>query len=155
MNDGSPAGRLLGIGTVAVAGAPMEIREDVAVHVDTGLDGDCRGRSRRRKVTLLARESWTTACSELGVDLPWKLRRANLYVEGVDLRETTGRRIRIGDVVLEVTGETTPCGNMDDQHMGLRAALKPDWRGGVTAIVITPGVIRAGDVVRWEAVLDE
>jgi MOSC domain-containing protein YiiM/(2Fe-2S) ferredoxin len=144
------SGRLLAIGTVAVPGAPMEMRESVAVSVDTGLDGDGRGRSRRRKVTLLARESWTAVCAELGVNLPWKLRRANLYVEGVELKETTGGRIRIGDVVLEVTGETEPCGNMDDQHMGLRAALKPDWRGGVTAIVITPGVIKVGDAIDWQ-----
>ncbi len=151
MADHARTGRLLGIGTVASPGAPMVTHTEIAVEQATGLPGDCRGRSRRRKVTVLSRESWAAACAQLGADLPWMTRRANLFIEGPDLRDSKGRHLRIGSVILEITGETRPCSNMDDQHTGLREALIPDWRGGVTAIIVAPGTIGIGDDVRLEA----
>jgi MOSC domain-containing protein YiiM len=51
-------------------------------------------------------------------------------------------------VRLEVTAQTTPCARMDETWPGLRRALAPDWRGGVTARVITGGAIALGDPVR-------
>jgi MOSC domain-containing protein YiiM len=98
-----------------------------------------------RQVTVLFRESWDAACRELGVALPWPTRRANLFVEGME----TPRRgqFRVGEVVLEVTCETAPCQVMEAAHWGLRAALKPDWRGGVCCRVVTAGNVRISDAV--------
>jgi MOSC domain-containing protein YiiM len=39
---------------------------------------------------------------------------------------------------------------MDELAPGLRAALTPDWRGGVTGRVIADGTIAVGDEVRIE-----
>jgi MOSC domain-containing protein YiiM len=58
-----------------------------------------------------------------------------------------GAKLVIGDLVLEVTQETQPCHLMDEAHFGLRAALKPDWRGGVCCRVVEGGTIRIGDRV--------
>jgi MOSC domain-containing protein YiiM len=58
-----------------------------------------------------------------------------------------GARIKIGDVVLEVTEENPPCNVMDRQSQGLRAALQPDWRAGVACNVLTPGTVALGDRV--------
>lgn len=90
-----------------------------------GIVGDARGRKRGRQVTIVFRESWDDACRELGADVPWTARRANLLVEGVPVPRPP-QRVRIGDAVLEVTQETDPCSLMDRQHQGLRAALKPE-----------------------------
>ena len=75
----------------------------------------------------------------------WTARRANLLVEGLDLLEATGAQLRVGGAVLEVTGETKPCGRMDQEAAGLRNTLVPGWRGGVTCRVLTGGLIRVGD----------
>jgi len=56
----------------------------------------------------------------------------------------------IGSLVLEVTQETQPCQVMEAAHRGLRAALTPDWRGGVCCRVIQSGTIRVGDRVDVE-----
>lgn len=139
-------GRLKAIGRHAVRGGAMETVETAAVSVEEGVQGNVRT-SRRRKVSVLSAEAWEAACAELGVDLPWTLRRANLLVEGLDLPREPGARLRIGDVVLEVTQETDPCAVMDAQHPGLKAALTPDWRGGVSCRVVEGGQVTVGDAV--------
>jgi MOSC domain-containing protein YiiM len=88
---------------------------------------------------------------EVVSDLPWTDRRANLLIEGLQLEETTGRLLRVGDLLLEVTGETKPCDRMEEAAPGLRGALSSDWRGGVTCRVVEGGSISVGDIVGWEA----
>ena len=131
----------------------MELLERAEVTLDAGVASDSRGRPGRRQVTVLSREAWEEAVEELGrkpESLPWTVRRANLLVEGLELEGTSGRRLLIGDEVeLEITGETDPCQRMEEQQSGLRQALEPRWRGGVTARVIRGGIVLLGDTVRW------
>jgi len=68
-------------------------------------------------------------------------------VEGIELPRVAGARLRIGGAVLEVSCETDPCERMDSQHPGLREALTPDWRGGVSCRVLEAGEIATGDAV--------
>ncbi len=139
---------LIGIARKARSRAPMETLDGVSVSLDLGIDGDYRGRLRKRQITVMAEEDWLAACAEIDrKDLPWTTRRANLLVRGVKLPQTPGARIRIGDLVLEITGETDPCSRMEDAAAGLEKALAPDWRGGVTCRTIEPGSIRVGDPI--------
>src|SRR2546430_12050680 len=93
-----------------------------AIIGSAGVTGDVTRRNRKRQVTIVAREAWEQTCAALAAAVPWTARRANLLVEGVNLEQTTGKRLRIGAVLLEITGETKPCSNMDRQHPGLQAA---------------------------------
>lgn len=140
-------GKLLGIAWKGESRAPMEQATAATVSDDTGVEHDYRGRRDERQVTVLAHEDWQKACDLLGAVVPWTTRRANLLVEGVALVESTGTRLSIGDLVLEVTGECGPCTRMDEQHVGLTAALQPEWRGGVTCRVVSGGRIALGDAV--------
>lgn len=117
------------------------------VSVEGGVEGDFRGKPGPRQVVVLGREGFEAACAALGASLPWTLRRANLYVEGLDLRHCIGARIAIGSVLLEVTEECEPCFVMDRMHEGLRDALAPEWRGGVACRVLRGGEIAVGDAV--------
>ena len=146
--EGTAIATLLNIAIREASRAPMILHEARDVGLVTGLEGDFRGRTRSRQVTVLSREAWAGACAELGTELPWTTRRANLLVEGLDLEGTAGQRLHVGTVVLEITGETRPCDRMDEAHEGLRAALTPGWRGGITCRVVTPGRVQAGDAVR-------
>lgn len=128
---------------------PMDpVREATAV-VGQGLEGSV-GRSRRRQVTLLELENWQRSTAQVGSDADPSRLRANVVVSGIALARTRGRVLRIGDVRLAVGGELTPCERMDEVQPGLQAALRPDWRAGVFAQVLTGGVIRAGDAIEWE-----
>lgn len=149
------AGVLLGIARHPRSRAPMETVDDVEVTVDGGIHGDFRGAMRgkpyKRQVTLIERADWAAAMAQVGHTLGWEERRANLLVDSIDLPQVAGVRLRIGaDVVLEITRECDPCERMEALAEGLRAAMMPDWRGGVCAMVIAGGRIAVGDEIRME-----
>ena len=75
------------------------------------------------------------------------VRRANLLVEDVQLPRRTGDVIEVGGVRLLITMEVDPCSRMEEQYDGLKAALTPDWRGGVACTVLQGGSVRLGDDV--------
>ncbi len=125
----------------------MEELETTTISVDSGVEGDLRGEPGDRQVTILTRESWDAACTELGLRLPWTTRRSNILIAGLRVEGQLGRTVRIGDVELAVTGETDPCARMEEQATGLRQALAVDWRGGVTCRVLKSGSISIGDRV--------
>ena len=68
-------------------------------------------------------------------------------VDDIDLPKSAGAVIEIGKVILEVTMEVDPCSRMDEQAEGLKAALTPDWRGGVACVVLEGGAVSVGDPV--------
>ena len=142
-------GHLLAIARAPAKRGPLMELQEAAVGVADGVDGDARGKRPGRQVTVVFREGWDAACHELGVELPWITRRANLLVEGLPVPRE-GKRLVIGSLVLEVTQETQPCQVMEAARRGLRAALTPDWRGGVCCRVVQGGTIRVGDQVNVE-----
>lgn len=150
------AGRLAGIARHARPKGPMEVIERVEVTVDGGISGDFRGVRRpgglgKRQVTLLERIDWDAAMAEVSRSIPWYERRSNLLVDGLDLPQVAGARLRIGaNVMLEVTRHTDPCERMEVLAPGLFAAMVSDWRGGACARVLAGGVIAIGDEIRIE-----
>ena len=143
------AGHLVGIAYRERRRAPMQEAAGGLITAEAGLDGDCKGHKfPLRQITVLAREAWEAALAELGGrELAWTARRANLLVAGVALPRAKGGVLRIGAVRLEVTGQTYPCGRMEEVRPGLLKALAKDWRGGVTCRVLEGGRIALGDSV--------
>ena len=142
---------LLGIAIRLADSRKMQELTTGSISVESGLEGDKRSRPGRRQVTLMSLSDWQLACEEVGVSLHWTTRRANLLVDELPLCETTGKLLQLGDVVLEITGETDPCAKMETACPGLYQALKPRWRGGVTCRVISGGNFRCGDSVLVKA----
>ncbi len=134
---------------IAFRGKRRETMQDInscAVVAGKGLTAEERPASIRQ-VTLLDNQAWLAACRDLGVELSWLLRRANFLVVGIDLRDTVGSIITIGETRLMIRGQTNPCALMDYQHEGLKEALKPDWRGGVFGEVLDGATVSVGDDV--------
>ena len=140
----------------------MDELESAKITREAGLEGDHKGlKFKARAITILSLEQWREALGALGgldetagegdghpPQISWLGRRANLLVEGVRLPRARGARLTIGPVEVEVTYPTQPCKRMEEVHPGLLKALHPEWRGGVTARVLTPGRIELGDAVR-------
>lgn len=93
---------------------------------------------------------------ERGFDLSPGAMGENITTRGVDLLSLSpGARLRLGqDAVIEITGLRNPCQQLDGLQSGLMAALlgrdetgQLVRRGGVMAIIITGGAVKAGDLI--------
>lgn len=134
--------------------APMVRVESAELIEGVGIRGNAH-RGGRRQVTILDAAAWQRVCDELGSAVDPQMRRANMLVSGVELAGSAGRVLAVGATRILVVGETRPCRLMDDASCGLRAALEPEWRGGVFGQVLTGGVVRTGDRVEWDAAAEE
>ena len=142
-------GSIKGIATREKTKAIMDEHSSAKVTFDHGVGSDSRGRKRggKRQVTIMTLENWHSTCKELGQEIPWTTRRANILVEGIDLKDKTGTQLKIGTAIVEITGELEPCNRMDQQFDGLTRILEKDWRGGVTCKLIKEGEININDEV--------
>lgn len=141
-------GRLIGIARRDAKRAAMQTLSSADISADTGVAADFRGRPGKRQVTVLSSRAWQAACRELGRELPWTTRRANLLVDDMDLPRSVGDILQIGAVRLKVTMEVDPCSRMEEQQPGLQKVLLPEWRGGVACTVLQGGSVAIGDAVK-------
>ena len=145
---GTSHGQLEAIWIKRAHRGPMDLVREARLEEGKGVVGSADG-SRRRQVTILSREAWDACMAELGAALHPSTRRANLLVAGVDLEGTRNRILRVGEARLLIGGEVTPCERMEEAHPGLQATMRPHWRGGAFAQVLSDAEIRIGDPVRW------
>ena len=139
--------KLIGIATREKKRSPMQTIDSAFISLNKGVENDFRGKPSKRQVTVMSQKAWLDATSSMNTNLPWTTRRANLLVDDLDLGNTLGNTIKIGNVELLITQETDPCERMEEAVKGLRDALKPKWRGGVCCRVISEGPVALGDTV--------
>ncbi|PCJ54349.1 MAG: hypothetical protein COA73_14405 [Candidatus Hydrogenedentota bacterium] len=138
-------GKVIGLAIKHTQKMPLEIADSVDV-TEVGIVGNIE-QSPDRRITLLSREKWEDTMGDLGEDLPWTARRANVLVEGIDLASCMGKSLQVGGITLKIMGETHPCGFMERACDGLYDALVPACRGGVHGSVEYGGKIAVGDTV--------
>jgi len=111
-----------------------------------GLEGD-HGASDKRAVTLVQEEHLAAIGSFLGRGpvAPEDLRR-NILVAGINLLSLRDREVRIGNAVLHVTGPCAPCSRMEEA-LGPGGYGAVRGHGGVTARVVSAGIVALGDEV--------
>lgn len=103
----------------------------------------------RRQITILSLDRWRAFTAHLPGPPDPAVRRANLLLAGVDLDDSRGKVLAIGDARIRIFGETRPCRQMDEACPGLLDALSPPWGGGAFGEVVADGVVRIGDHVEW------
>ncbi len=128
---------------------PLMVKHEVEVG-DQGLVGDrFSGKpDATRVVTLIQKEHIDAVASILGqssID-PGLLRR-NIVVSGINLAALKQNRFQIGDVVLFGTGNCPPCSRMEE-NLGQGGYNAMRGHGGITANVVSGGMIRTGDQVK-------
>lgn len=141
----SVVGKVMGIAVRTGPRSPMHEIDQAEAAADGGLVQDIKKVSVDRGITLISARQWRQVLRELGVELPWHTRRANVLIDADGLGGLIGRTLRLGGITVQVTGETRPCELMNELQPGLREALRPDCRGGVTCRVVSGGSVRVGD----------
>lgn len=141
-------GKVVGIATHSEKGGPMVVYASAKVSFERGVGDDINGANQDdRQVSIMTQEGWMDACAELDRKIHWTTRRANILIEGIDLKDSVGKILRIGKFYVEITGEMKAGNRMEEERVGLKDALAPDWRGGVTGRLLSEGVIYEKDEV--------
>lgn len=143
------AGQLVWIGLRPARRTAMVAVAEARLEPGRGLEGDrWRGAADGpRQVTLIAREHLAAIASFLGrpAVAPHQLRR-NLVIAGLNLFALKGQRFRIGDALLDWSGECHPCSRMEEEF-GPGGYNAVRGHGGITARVVEAGAIKLGDSV--------
>jgi MOSC domain-containing protein YiiM len=141
-------GRITWLGVRPLRREPMQPRDEVLAEARRGLIGDRYSRlDGGRQVTLIEDESLSAIAGYLGVArVSPEATRRNLVTRGINLLALKGQRFRIGEAILETSGECHPCSRMEE-ILGVGGYNAMRGRGGITARVVAGGVIRRDDLV--------
>lgn len=143
------SGRIEAIWQKLAVRGPMDPVERARLVSGKGIEGDANFGRSKRQVTVIEKEIFDRVRDELP-DVEPSMRRANVMVSGIRLRESADHVLTLGDVRVRLYGETRPCERMDEQVPGLRAALA-DWGGGAYGVVLDDGEIAVDDQASIEA----
>lgn len=101
-----------------------------------------------RQVTLIEAESLRAIASYMRVqEVEPELLRRNIVVRGMNLLALKNQRFRVGEAILEYSGECHPCSRMED-NLGVGGYNAVRGHGGITARIIQSGRIGVGDEVQ-------
>jgi MOSC domain-containing protein YiiM len=122
-------------------GQPVREFDEVSAVENKGLKDCVHGRpGSSRQLLLMDVET----LDEFGIT-PGRVKE-NITTRGIRLEGLSmGRRIRVGEALLEITKECEPCQQMDAIRQGLQEALR--GRRGVLCRVVKSGQIRRGDSI--------
>lgn len=120
----------------------MEDVPEIRVIQDHGFEGCAHARpGKPRQVLVMDRET----LESLG--LPPGVVRENITTEGLDVSGLMpGHQLKIGEVILEVSGPCAPCELMEQIRPGLRKEIR--GRRGTLCRVIAGGTICRGETIR-------
>lgn len=136
------------MGVRPAARAEMIIVDAVEARREAGLTGDHTRPSPRnaRQVTLIQWEHLAVISALIGRSLePQDLRR-NIAVTGINLFSLKSRRFQIGQAIFETTGWCQPCARLEER-LGPGTFQAMRGHGGITARILSGGIIRVGDTV--------
>ena len=141
-------GRVDWIGVRPERKAPMIVVSAVEVKAGFGLTGDrYSSKNGKRQITLIQGEHLLAIGSMLGKSAidPALLRR-NIVVSGINLLALKDKHFMLGNVLLEYTGPCHPCSALE-ATLGAGGYNAVRGHGGITARILSNGVIHVGDNV--------
>jgi MOSC domain-containing protein YiiM len=124
-----------------------EALQRATVQTNYGLQGDWRShRNRSGQLTLIEAEALTAVEPLLDAPIPAGASRRQVVVQGINLNDVIGQRLRLGTVHVFVESPCDPCSRMEET-MGVGARNALEGRGGVRCFVLAGGELAVGDSI--------
>jgi len=128
--------------------------DSIEFFIGRGLQGD-RFEFSKYPITLFSREVAEEVCSELDIELDFKLFRRNIIISGVHLNSLIAKRFKVGDVEFEGLAHCSPCTWMNAvMKKGAYALMR--GRGGLRVKVLNGGKLkcRKNELLSQEKLLE-
>lgn len=142
-------GEIVSIWIKRAHGGKMDRVDEAKLVEGGGLAGNA-DQGGWRQITIIEESAWRDAEKELGVAVDPSARRANVMVRGIDLQNSRGKKLQLGECIVNVRGENPPCRLMETAQAGLQKALRSRWRAGIFGDIVKGGNIRVGDSVTYQ-----
>jgi MOSC domain-containing protein YiiM len=141
-------GNVVWIGIRPDRKVPLIVLESVTAIENQGLSGDRhKKKGGIRQVTLIQKEHLDSIAKFLKREtIDPQLTRRNLVVQGLNLLSLKGRQFKIGEVILEYSGDCHPCSRMEE-NLGEGGYNAMRGLGGITAKVVKSGEIHLNSSV--------
>ena len=148
-------GNVVALHICAAAGEAMQPANWLSLLAGRGIEGDrymlgtgtySSRPEEGRQITLFEVETLEALQRDYDLTLTPAEHRRNVTVAGVPLNHLVGRRLRIGDTLLEATRLSIPCRYIEEiTGKSIFKALM--HRSGLNCKILEGGVIRTGDGV--------
>lgn len=126
-----------------------ESRESIDVEPNGIVDDKFYAKDLNRTILLSSLDSYTMA-KESGIDVDYGLLGENIIVDMNPYHLTSGEKLTIGDLQLEITQNCTICNTLSKVDKRLPKLLKTDR--GIFAKALNSATIKIGDSVTVEEV---
>lgn len=143
-------GCIVWIGVRTARREAVMMLDSVEAKAGKGLSGDRYRTSSNgaRQVTLIQAEDLSAIASYLQREpIDPALMRRNIVVQGMNLLALKNKRFMVGTALLEYSGECQPCSRMEETF-GAGGYNAVRGHGGITARILSDGIIRVGDSIR-------
>ena len=142
---GEPLGTIVAIWIKRAHRGEMDRLDEAQLVAGRGVAGSA-DQGGWRQVTIIDEQAWRDAEAEVGSEVDPSRRRANVMTRGIDLENSRGKQLRLGNCAVNIRGENPPCRLMGD----IQNALKPRWRAGIFGEIVEGGTIRVGESVSYQ-----
>jgi MOSC domain-containing protein YiiM len=148
-------GEVTTLHSCAAAGQPMQPFDRLNLLAGRGIEGDryflgtgyySARPEEGRQITLFEMETLEALQRDYDIALSPAEHRRNVTVRGVPLNHLVGRRLRLGNTLLEATRLSIPCRYIEEvTGKSIFKALM--HRSGLNCKILDGGIIRVGDGV--------
>ncbi len=140
-------GKLEWIGISTAVRSDIKSINAIKLIANSGLEGDHHAKRSggSRQVTLIQAEHLPVISALCQRNVTAELLRRNLVISGLNLIALKNSQFKIGDAILEGTGQCHPCSRMEE-ILGQGGFNAVRGHGGITAKVLFGGTIRIGDL---------
>ena len=127
---------------------PVQSVDEIEAVAGRGLVGD-RKFDAHRQISIVSTEELDEAAAAWGGEIPAGSTRRQITITGSKLNRTPGTTVKIGEVVVTVNGDCSPCDEMN-ASVGPGAKEHLQERAGITGSIAKGGTIRVGDPVELQ-----
>ena len=142
--------KVLKLGITLNSNQPIQEKSSIEVHANKGIVGDRHFKDFNdpyNQISLIESENIDDYNIRFGLNIPYIDFRRNVITKGIKLNDLVGKKIKVGNVELEVIDLCRPCRHLSEmlnQNNIIKEFLR---KGGLRCQILSSSNIKVGDKI--------